>query len=432
MASPVEIIQSQTLDLPPSCVEFCPAYPDHLLVGTYNLEEDEERAQGDSTRPQNRNGSVVVFRLADRKLSVNFPTFSHTPSAVLDLHFQQVSGRQNIFAVASSTATLSIFRLEPSGAATDQLVEPAGIVRLPGVGDEVLFLSCAWHPTVPDLVAVSTSTGAIYVVALDPLQQPSGTPKSVLLHELEAWTVTFSPFTQQIIGDADGDAGGDADDKEANVEGATSARQDARLGRGPTAVTIYSGGDDSDLLYTACVVEKSAARENTVALHTPYAVRKLRGHEAGVTAILPLPLTTAMGGQVVVTGSYDDHLRVYSVRDPVDDDAGGARQAKCLAEENLGGGVWRLKLISQTASDDGRRWEAIVLASCMHAGARVVSISADADDHCIVSVVARCEEHKSMNYGSDFQLDTSLLCVSTSFYDKLMCLWEVKNWHSPR
>ena len=35
-----------------------------------------------------------------------------------------------------------------------------------------------------------------------------------------------------------------------------------------------------------------------------------RGHNAGVTAILPLP-----GTELVVTGSYDEHIRLFS-QDP--------------------------------------------------------------------------------------------------------------------
>lgn len=63
MATPLASIQSLTLDLPPSCIEFCPEYPDYFCVGTYSLVEDEARAQGDSSRPQSRHGSIVVFRL---------------------------------------------------------------------------------------------------------------------------------------------------------------------------------------------------------------------------------------------------------------------------------------------------------------------------------------------------------------------------------
>jgi diphthine methyl ester acylhydrolase len=70
--------RSLTLDLPPSCIEFCPAHPDHFIVGTYNLQTEEpaaadggEIANSESSHDekvkklQSRNGSLVVFRLAE-------------------------------------------------------------------------------------------------------------------------------------------------------------------------------------------------------------------------------------------------------------------------------------------------------------------------------------------------------------------------------
>ena len=71
--------QSLTLDLPPSCIEFCPASPQHFVVGTYNLQKEEAPAEDgnagsddDNDAPQlatrqsqNRNGSLVVFQLND-------------------------------------------------------------------------------------------------------------------------------------------------------------------------------------------------------------------------------------------------------------------------------------------------------------------------------------------------------------------------------
>lgn len=84
------------LGLPPSCVEFCPAHPEYILVGTYNLQEggedytgtgdipyggqaeqrsrdgideasnDEEGASG--TAEQSRNGSLILYRRQDESL----------------------------------------------------------------------------------------------------------------------------------------------------------------------------------------------------------------------------------------------------------------------------------------------------------------------------------------------------------------------------
>lgn len=70
----VKQFQSFQLDLPPSCIEFCPVHPSFLLVGTYNLVKDDSEvlAQDDEADPkqyekpkksQNRNGSVIAFKL---------------------------------------------------------------------------------------------------------------------------------------------------------------------------------------------------------------------------------------------------------------------------------------------------------------------------------------------------------------------------------
>ena len=91
-SSPSRVIgpEQVSLALPPSCIEFCPAHPDYLLVGTYNLQEDgedytgtanvpgdEKKTQGSvelkdepddgqesmpARKEQSRNGSLVLFR----------------------------------------------------------------------------------------------------------------------------------------------------------------------------------------------------------------------------------------------------------------------------------------------------------------------------------------------------------------------------------
>lgn len=72
--------QSMVLDLPPSCIEFCPSCPSYFVVGTYYLEktehdvkeavaqdDDEEQAHAKPGQPQNRNGSIIVFQMKDKK-----------------------------------------------------------------------------------------------------------------------------------------------------------------------------------------------------------------------------------------------------------------------------------------------------------------------------------------------------------------------------
>lgn len=89
----------------------------------------------------------------------------------------------------------------------------------------------------------------------------------------------------------------------------------------------------------------------------------------------------------------------------------------------------------------------------MHAGTRIVQLNRrrggsgsgsgndDDDDEWEFAVLAKFEEHKSMNYGSDVQPligggggvsgakgeegREERVIVSTSFYDRLMCVWRV-------
>ena len=87
---PIASIQTLELELPPSCIEFCIAHPCYFVVGTYNLQKEEEgealsgvgdgspKAEADRDgssnspdvvkKPQSRNGSLVVFQVIDRQV----------------------------------------------------------------------------------------------------------------------------------------------------------------------------------------------------------------------------------------------------------------------------------------------------------------------------------------------------------------------------
>ena len=170
---------------------------------------------------------------------------------------------------------------------------------------------------------------------------------------------------------------------------------------------------------------------------------RARHHTAGITSILPLPIVPEENDNapLVLTGSYDEYLRVYSV----------TRPGKVLAEHSLGGGVWRLQLLGVHGDEDlepncaqhPHQREFLVLASCMHAGTRVVRVSrqGDVDDShgkWSIEVIAEFTEHESMNYASDVsrglcgdddlvgQERQQLLCVSSSFYDRRVCVWRVE------
>lgn len=206
--------------------------------------------------------------------------------------------------------------------------------------------------------------------------EAQGAGKEILVHDLEAWTLSFSH----------------------------------------TGKEVYSGGDDATLRYSTLPdmtsSSTSAAQdEEEDEDFFPTQWQDRRAHDAGVTAILPL----AHEQNILITGSYDDNIRVLSCPHI------GRKQV--LAEENLEGGVWRLKLLTSSPQDS----KYTVLASCMHAGTRIVSVTKDEGGDWSIEVLARFEEHKSMNYGSDVQPGCQSggeqTIISTSFYDKLLCLW---------
>lgn len=386
---------SLALDLPPSCVQFCPSHAAYLVTGTYNLQQD---SPGTCTgAPQARNGSLVVVRIDGDQLSVcSSLTHSHVadsgsasikaqtilqPSALLDLRFHpRQREHPGLLAAVSSTGMLAMFCLDPTLSPTAPLHQLAHS-KCQDLEDDVLFLQCSWHPVLRNVIAVTTSHGAARLLHLDQDWKIRGFTDLDICNSLEAWSVAWSPL--------DGD--------------------------GPH-ISIYCGGDDSSLRYTLC----------SDRLDMPFRPATAKGHHgAGVTAILPLALHAADGGRLVVTGSYDDHLRLLAIHDL--DKTHGAKRVRLVCETNLGGGVWRLGLVDTRVRDDGSR-RVRILASCMHAGARLVEMTSKTDGlHWSCTILSRFDEHKSMNYASDCvaALDGGgILCVSTSFYDKLLCLWE--------
>ncbi|KAK3322099.1 hypothetical protein B0H66DRAFT_553350 [Apodospora peruviana] len=411
-SEPVSSIQSLQLHLPPSCLEFCSTHPSYFLVGTYNLQKDEEAAvvhddadedkdEQESTQPasakaQSRNGSIITFQLVNERIA-HVQTIPQ-PSAILDLRFNPKVGKQDICAAVSSTSTLAVFKLSPGEneplkhAKTMDMSTMSKGMAGPVPGVEVLFLAFCWHPSRAGTVAITTSTGHVHLVDLGDIDGSWELyPDPVITHSLEAWCVAISPC----------------------LDPAVPSHEDA--------FTMFSGGDDSILRCQTCIY-----KDDELDLSLPPS--KLRGHDAGVTAILPIHLKRGRPC-LVVTGSYDDHIRLFSLVSP---SIYSPCRAENLAESNLGGGVWRLKLIDTDEADDtvarGYRWRARILASCMHAGVRIVELLETSDGQCQFRTISRFEGHRSMNYGSDFwpgSTERKLSVVSTSFYDKLLCFWEV-------
>ncbi|THW74893.1 WD40 repeat-like protein [Aureobasidium pullulans] len=383
----INSIQSLILDLPPSCMEFCPVARDYFVVGTYFLEKKEQEATAEDTaennndeeseevekKPQTRTGSLILFKVEDDKI-IQVST-TQTPYAILDIHFSPHD--PTLLAVAGSTGCVQLFNLQSTSSSAS--LSPLSTYQY--FDPSTLVLSLAWHPTMHSILGVTTSPGQVYLVDTSlPAAEVEGTAKEILAHDLEAWTLSFSA----------------------------------------SGTSIYSGGDDATLRFSALPssfltsTDTTASNEDDEQEDQQYLPtwQDRRAHNAGVTAILPLPSEQ----DILITGSYDDNIRV--LYGPLQ----GRKQV--LAEESLEGGVWRLKML-RAEIDDGKY---TVLASCMHAGARIVEVKKDEGGEWTIELLAKFEEHKSMNYGSDVQPGSEnggeQTIISTSFYDKLLCLWK--------
>ncbi|THX75930.1 WD40 repeat-like protein [Aureobasidium pullulans] len=383
----IDSIQSPVLDLPPSCIEFCPVARDYFVVGTYFLEKKEQEATAEDTaennndeeseevekKPQTRTGSLILSKIdGDKVIQVST---TQTPYAILDIHFSPHD--PTLLAVAGSTGCVQLFNLQSTSSSAS--LSPLSTYQY--FDPSTLVLSLAWHPIIPSIIGVTTSPGQVYLVDTSlPAAEVEGTAKEILAHELEAWTLSFSS----------------------------------------SGTSIYSGGDDATLRFSGLPspltspTTSSLTSDDEAEEYLP-TWQDCRAHNAGVTAILPLPSEQ----DILITGSYDDNIRVLYA--PLQ----GRKQV--LAEENLEGGIWRLKMLR--AEGEKSRYVFIVSLSCccMHAGARIVEVKKDDGGEWTIEVLAKFEEHKSMNYGSDVQPGSEnggeQTIISTSFYDKLLCLW---------
>lgn len=267
-------------------------------------------------------------------------------------------------------------------------------------------------------MAVTTSTGKVILVCVQNDYKGLKRLRTALNHDAEAWCVAFSPISHR------------------------------ETSSGKTFSTVFSGGDDFKMLLkthsthpdtkeaTGSDPESaSSSGSDSESEETCIPPRNKKGirHDAGVTAILPLRLTTPDGYGVVVTGSYSDHLSAWGVIPPYKAD-GLVPASRLLKRSNLGGGVWRLKVIEELSGYPADSWSITLLVSCMHAGARVVRLEGSLSNVNDIKVLWRFEEHESMNYGSDYAWverqeffgegeGRKIVCVSTSFYDKRLCLW---------
>ncbi|KAF2111512.1 hypothetical protein BDV96DRAFT_499462 [Lophiotrema nucula] len=382
----IRSIKSLTLDLPPSCIEFWPEKPSYAVIGTYNLQEsvssqdtgaEQVLDETATEEPQKRNGSLVLVCIDGDDVTI--VDTHQTESAILDLHFWPlrspgITFSSATFLAATSTGSLEYYRIVLDSSSTPKY-SISHLETIQVFAKDDVVTSFAIHPVKDFCILCTLQTGEVHLYDFRPESRtgPNNEVKEIQKHKFDAWTAAF----------------------------------------GQSGLTTYTGGDD-------CALKRGRLPANPYALFdqdadldelSQWSDNKI--HTAGVTAILPLILMADVDLDLIVTGSYDDHIRLLGTS--------GAGHRSVLAELKLGGGVWRLKLLDRTFPQT-----ITILASCMHAGTRIVKLIKDGDNWRF-EVVAKFEEHKSMNYATDCQPDTiswdKRTFLSTSFYDKLLCLW---------
>ena len=343
-----------------------------------------------------------------------------TSSAVLDLQFSP--HQRDTFAVATSTGTIELYNLKLGNAPhVDQMQE----WRL--FPPAVLVLSLAWHPSpqMQTTLAVSLSDGRISILNV---HHSLRHPQSFRVHSLEAWTVSWSLSSDSLSYILY--SGGD----DSRLCSTTITQEDVNSIKSRTAsqkdmIDEEKEGDSSKSLHRRVSENEDDDMYSSTNCMTGY---DAKSHSAGVTAILPVIVLDGTKVEVLVTGSYDEHIRVLAPR------ANG--KWNNILEYRLGGGVWRLKLLETRAyslSDKVTRFR--LLASCMHAGSRILDLYHRQGMQWSVEVAARFEEHESMNYGSDATIldstnqrrGNAFTAISTSFYDKKLCVWEIPEMCDP-
>ena len=287
-------------------------------------------------------------------------------------------------AVATSIGTICLFTVD-FASQQDLKLKEISIIDI--ARPSILVLSLVWCPSTYEdgRLAASLSDGSIVILDCEDMQHSRHQEQC---HPLEIWSLALLP----------------ASDGRSQI--------------------LLSGGDDSVIRanWVDWRPQDSPGSSGTIDKDLFQPDQKI--HSAGVTAILPLAAaTTESGEQIAVTGSYDEYIRVLTVPN-----SSSTSRWSLLAEKRLYGGVWRLKLIKSWCSQGSDYFT--VLASCMHVGAKIITIIRNPDGAWTIKETAKFEEHKSMNYASDAWSEPSegeiqdFTVVSTSFYDRKLCIWK--------
>lgn len=466
------------------CIAISPEYPDLMIYGTYSLVGKEQEYVG-----QIRKGSIEVLPVAFQ-FKPTFPGMMEPylakvsfPAAVLDIHFHPAD--RTLLGVALSNSEMHFFRFVKRGDILSRKIIteflPLGHAKIADkdeYGLIPLVTQFTWfddsvrvgrrdvNDEITVTLAAALSSNQISVVKFkipgitnthDYRLSRDPAPLSLIRedihkHDLEAWTVSIIPMRSGPVDHRD--------------------------------YQLLSGADDSALI--ASKISLSTASQLDQLGSDVFRVqvwKDTKSHTAGVTAILPLPQHQIEHLDIapLLTGSYDEFLRLFLYDTSTND-------RKQITSTELRGGVWRLKLMdsyyisreTKPILEFHREMHYVVLASCMHAGAKIIRVTHDpAKSHeesqgWKIKVEAEFKKgHETLVYACDFRQEWEkpkilhfnegrpvaaetinvdrfgkvaepsneqlmireekkskiglYTVISTSFYDRQICVWQWKD-----
>jgi diphthamide biosynthesis protein 7 len=464
---------SRTLSDPIAAVEICPAFPDYMIVGTYALLKADEQGVSAS---QVRTGSISVVPLAASFKSAYpgavAPLLDEKclNAAILDIHFHPSD--DTLLGVATSNAKMTFFRLEKRADVHARRIEMRldylGSIQVAEEnehGEIPLITSFCWLPgLITDKAgsnnyyqlsfAATVSNGEVRIIRAGiPANGPDnqnvhlhGYSKMVECenlekHSQEAWTVAATTIPTTISSSDDIRkmvtlSGGDDSALIASSMDLNPTLTIIRLELAETATLSPSFGE-----HFGRQPSNDDVSSTTLLTSTPLHLwTDRKTHTAGVVAILPLSPHPTSSTIPILTGSYDEHIRLFLL-----DTHSPILKRSLTFEKKLGGGVWRLKLMHEstapiTSPSQNPHYSALILASCMHGGVRILRLTytrpegaeAASKSWHITVLQKFTKGHESMNYGSDFcaardedgKRTGEYTIVSTSFYDRAVCVWK--------
>ena len=453
------------------CLTICPAYPDFLIYGTYLI---VKRTEDQEYSAQVRTGSIqtlpvsAVFEPAYAGMLPPKLAQHKFPAAVLDIRFHPSDG--NLMGVALSNGALHFFRFikraDVLGRCVITELFPLGHVAVSSAdqttGIVPLVTQFQWLPLILEVgrrdvsnsltvtLTATLSSGEVKMLKTKlpgiksthdhRLALPPAPLKAVVedvhSHSLEAWCASLIQLPAPLL-------------------------------PSPNSHILLSGGDDSTLLASTFTLNPSSRIDDDLFTDSPaQSWKDSKSHNAGITAILPFPAPDDLGVIPLLTGSYDEHIRLFTL-------SPHTSKRTLQSELSLRGGVWRLQHIDHYQillpadrpglTTEKKRFQQhyTILVSCMHAGAKIVRVTHSERAAWDIRVEAEFKKgHATLVYACDFKREWRgdvvlspkskkilglgvngerevkqktnkvgggvgrYTIVSTSFYDRQICNWQ--------